>query len=102
MRGAQMVRAIARQRRLLPDDSHGLERFKTRMALVELTGTIASWANALHDGLGKAGIAEAAAEFASGPPFAATEPTAGDYDRLGDFVEACMEVLEQVLASDGA
>ena len=72
------------------------------MALVELTGTVATWANGIHDGLGKAGIAQAAAVFAPGPPFASSEPTAADYERLTDFVEACMEVLEQVLASDAA
>jgi hypothetical protein len=96
-----MVRAITRQRRL-PDDAHGLERFKTRMALVNLTGSAASWAKGLHNGLSRTGNTEAAAMFARSPPFAATDPTTGDYDQLGDFVEARMKVLEELLASDAA
>jgi hypothetical protein len=97
MRGAQAVRAIMSQRRQV-GDTRGLERFKTRMALVELTGYAASWANGLHDGLTKAGLAEAAAAFAPSPPFAASDPTASDYDQLGDFVEARMNVLQELLA----
>jgi hypothetical protein len=96
-----MVRAIMRQRRL-PGDTHGLERFKTRMALVNLTGSVASWAQGLHDGLSGAGNTEAAAVFVPSPPFAATDPTTGDYEQLGDFVEARMKVLEELLASDAA
>lgn len=94
-----MVRAITRQRRL-PGDTHGLERFKTRMALVEATGSVASWAKGLHEGLSRAGNTEAAAVFAPSPPFAAADPTSGDYDQLGAFVETRMKVLEELLASE--
>jgi hypothetical protein len=97
-----MVRVIMRQRGLLPGDTHGLERFKTRMALVNLTGSVASWANGLHDGLSKAAYVEVAAVFAASPPFAATDPATGDYDQLGDFLEERMKVLEELLASDAA
>src|SRR6266568_2082059 len=97
LRGAQLVRAVMRQRGLLAD-THGLERFKTRMALVDLTGSLASWAKGIHDGLAKTGNAEAAAAFALSPPFAATDPTATDYDQLGDFVETRMQVLQELLA----
>jgi hypothetical protein len=96
-----MLRAIMRQRQP-PSDTHGLERFKTRMALVDLTGTVASWANGLHDALTKTGNTEAAAVFALGPPFAATDPAARDYDQLVDFVEARMRLLQELLASDAA
>jgi hypothetical protein len=94
------VRAIIRQRRRLPSDTHGLERFTVRMALVNLTGSVATWAHGLHHGLSRAGQAAAAAAFAQSPPFAAAEPTTADYDRLSEYVEARMTVLRDLLAED--
>jgi hypothetical protein len=89
-----------RQRPLPRSDTHGLGRFALRMALVNLTGSVASWANGLHDGLSKAGLADAAAAFEPSPPFAAAEPTSADCERLGDYVEERMEVLQELLARD--
>jgi hypothetical protein len=102
MWGSQAVRAIATQRRRLSDHTHGLERFALRMALVDLAGSVARWAIGLHDGLSKAGHVEAAAVFALGPPFPATDPTTDDCDQLGEYVEARMEELQELLAADGA
>jgi hypothetical protein len=70
------------------------------MALVNLTGSVASWAHGLHEGLSKAGQDEAAAAFAESPPFAAAEPTPRDCDRLSDYVETRMEVLRDLLTGD--
>ena len=70
------------------------------MALVNLTGSVASWADGLQEGLARTGSTDAAAVFALGPPFAATEPTTGDCDRLAQYVEARMTVLQDLLASD--
>jgi hypothetical protein len=100
--GARASQVISRQRDELSADTHGLDRFTTRMALVELTGRVARWANALHDGLAKSEHVEAAAAFALSPPFAAADFTASDYDRLEDYVEARMLVLRDVLAADGS
>jgi hypothetical protein len=102
MWGSQAVHAIARQRRRFPGDARGLERFALRMALVELAGSVATWASGLHDGLSKAGHAEAAAVFALAPPFAATDPTTGDCDQLAEYVEVRMDVLRELLSTDGA
>jgi hypothetical protein len=102
MWGSQAVRAIATQRRKRSDGGHGLERFALRMALVDLAGSVARWAHGLHDGLSKAGLAEAAAVFAHSPPLPATDPTTGDCDRLGEYVEARMQALAELLAADGA
>ena len=98
--GRQAVHAITRQRRLLLAESHGLERFTLRMALVNLTGSVARWANGLGDGLNKVGHAETAAVFAISPPFAATDPTIDDCDRLAEYVEARMKSLHDLLAED--
>jgi hypothetical protein len=102
MWGSQALRAITRERRLLPGDGHGLGRFALRMALVDLAGSVASWASGLHDGLSNAGHTEAAEVFAVAPPFAATDPTTHDCDHLGEYVEARTEVLKDLLAADGA
>jgi hypothetical protein len=96
------VETIAIERRLLLTETHGLERFTRRMALVELTGVVAGWARAVHDRLCEAGHAEAAAAFALSPPFAGSEPTTSDCDRLGGYVEAGMRVLQDLLSADGA
>ena len=90
------------QRRQLLTDTHALGQFTKRMALVDLTGSVASWARGVHDVLSKADHAEAAAVFALSPPFAASNPTSGDYDRLEQHVEARMQVLEDLLRADAA
>ncbi len=95
-----MLQAIARQRRLLLAESHGLERFTLRMALVNLTGSVARWASGLRDGLEKVGHAETAALFALSPPFAAADPTTEDCERLAEYVEARMKALNDLLAED--
>jgi len=100
--GRQAVHAIRRQRRLLLAETHGLERFTLRMALVSLTVSVARWANNLGDGLTKAGLAEPAAQFAISPPFAATDPTTDDCDELAEYVEARMKALDDLLAEDDA
>jgi hypothetical protein len=96
--GREALRAIVRQRRLLLTETHGLERFTIRMALVDLTGSVAKWANGLHSGLEKEGHAETAALFASAPPFAASDLTAEDYDHLGEYLEARVQALGDLLA----
>lgn len=100
--GLRASHVIARERGDLSAGTHGLERFTTRMALVELTGRVARWANGLHDGLSRTEHAEAAAAFALGPSFASADFTESDYDRLGDYVEARMQVLRDLLAADGS
>jgi hypothetical protein len=99
--GARAVAAIDRRSRQ-PSGASGLERFAARMAMVELTGSVARWANRLHDGLCRAGCAEAAAAFATTPPVAGAPPTSDDYHRLGDYVQARMTVLAELLSADGA
>ena len=91
---------IRRQRPLLLAETQGLDRFTLRMALVKLTGSVARWANGLGDGLNKWGHAEAAAQFAISPPFAATDPTPDDCDQLAEYVEVRVKVLHDVLAED--
>jgi hypothetical protein len=98
--GRQAVHAIGRQRRLLLTQTHGLERFTLRMALVNLTGSVARWANGLGDGLNKWGHAELTAQFAISPPFAATDPTTDDCDQLAEYVEARIQALHDLLAED--
>jgi hypothetical protein len=99
--GGLALRAIARRGGDLHAENRGLERFGARMALVELTGSVAKWAHGLHDGLGSSGHAQAAAAFAVAPPFAATDPTRDDRDHLGEYVEARLEILRDVLAEAG-
>jgi hypothetical protein len=70
------------------------------MALVEITGSVAKWAHGLHEGLGRAGDPDSAAAFAGAPPFAASDPTKGDCERLGDYVQARIELLRKVLAEE--
>jgi hypothetical protein len=70
------------------------------MALVELTGSVARWARNLHDGLLKIGDTKAAAVFAMSPPFAATDPTIGDFDLLSEYVEVRIGSLRDLLARD--
>jgi hypothetical protein len=101
-RGREEVEKITIERRLLLTETHGLERFTRRMALVELTGVAASWARGVHDGLCEAGHPEDAAVFALSPPFPESDPTRGDCDRLGGYVEAGMTVLQNLLSADGA
>ena len=98
--GGRAVHAIARQRRLLFAETHGLERFTLRMALVNLTGSVAKWASGLDNGLNKVGHAETAALFAIGPPFAATDPTTTDCEQLAEYVEDRMKALHDLLDED--
>jgi hypothetical protein len=98
--GRHAVAAIARQRGLVLADGSGLERFTVRMALVELTGSVARWGNGLHEGLAKVNRSEAAAVFAVAPPFPATDPHRADYDHLSEHVETRMRALEELLAAD--
>lgn len=98
--GRHAVAAIARQRKLVVADGSGLERFTVRMALVELTGSVARWGNGLREGLAKVDRSEAAAAFAAGPPFPATDPRPADCDHLRDYVETGMSALEDLLAGD--
>jgi hypothetical protein len=70
------------------------------MALVNLTGSVARWANGLGAGLNKVGHAETAALFAVNPPFAAGDPTTDDCDQLAEYVETRMEALHDLLAKD--
>ena len=98
--GRHADHAITRQRRLLLAETHGLERFRLRMALVDLTGSVARWANGLREGLNKMGHADTAALFAISPPFAAADPTTDDCDQLARYVEARMEALDDLLAED--
>ncbi len=72
------------------------------MALVNLTGSVAKWANGLGAGLKKVGHAETAALFAISPPFAATDPTPDDCDQLAEYVEARMTAVHDLLAEDAA
>jgi hypothetical protein len=98
--GRHAVHAITRQRRLLLVETHGLDRFTLRMTLVNLTGSVARWADGLGDGLSKVGRAETAARFAISPPFAATDPTTDDCDELAEYVEARLRALHDLLAED--
>ena len=98
--GALAARAIERRAQELHPGDAGLERFGVRMALVELTGAVARWAHGLVDGLTRAGRADTAAAFAGAPPFAATEPTRADCERLREYVHTRVELLNTVLAED--
>ena len=83
-RGRTAIHEINRQRRLLEGETHGLARFTIRMSVVNLTGACAKWTRRLHDGLSRAGENEAAAMFASSPPFAATDLSSEDCDLLAE------------------
>jgi len=98
--GRQAVHATTRQRRLLLAESHGLERFTRRMAVVNLTGSVARWAHGVGDGLNKVGHTETAALFAVSPPFAAADPSAEDCDRLAEYVETRLGAVDDLLAED--
>ena len=77
-----------------------MERFKIHMALVELTGSVARWSRGLAAGLEKVGRADAAAALASGPPFPSGDTTPGDFDRLGEFVEAGIALAGETLSDE--
>jgi hypothetical protein len=98
-RGSVALAKIADQRRLLLGEAHGLERFAIRMALVNLTGLVAGWARGVHEGLSEAGHEQAAAAFALSPPFAESDPTTEDCERLGEYVEERVKLLEDLLAA---
>ena len=95
--GSLAVEAIARLRRKLAVEQHGLDRFAARMSLVELTGSVASWASGLGAALGRAGHTEEAAQFDVSPPFAA-DASSADCDRLRDYVQARVDLLAQLLS----
>jgi len=98
--GRNAVHAITRQRRLLLAETHGLDRFRVRMALVNLTGSVARWAHGLNHGLNKVGHTETAGLFAIDPPFAAADPSTDDCDQLAEYVQAHMNALHDLLAED--
>src|ERR1035437_5883257 len=83
--GGLALRAIARRGGDLHAENRGLERFGARMALVELTGS----------------GAKGARPSAPPPRFAATDPRRDDRDHLGEYVEARLEILRDVLAEAG-
>jgi hypothetical protein len=97
--GVRAGAILARQRRRLAAESSGLDRFAVRMALVELTGSVSAWADGLHRGLLKWGQSAAAEPFALRPPFASAEPTAEDYERIGDYLAERVELLGALLAA---
>lgn len=95
---AAALQAIARQRELLQADPHGLDRFTVRMRLVKLTGAVAAWGNNLRAGFEKAGRPDIAALLAPEPPFAATDVSTEDCDRLAAHVESRTGILRGFLA----
>lgn len=98
--GLAALGAVDRTRRQVLEEKHGLDRFSVRMGLVELTGAVAAWSHNLRAGFEKHGDAPEAAEFAAPPPFADTDPSAADCDRLSDYVEARRRQLADWLADD--
>jgi hypothetical protein len=100
-RGRHVAHEIGRQGRQPLVETHGLAQFTRRMAFVELTGSVSSWAKGVHDGLSEAGHLEAAAVFASAPPFAAASPTPNDYELLEDHVTTRVQVLRDLLDRTG-
>jgi hypothetical protein len=72
------------------------------MALVDLTGSVASWSKQAHDGLSKIGDSDAATTFALGPPFATGTPTSEDYDRLEAHLKVQIQALHAILDADTA
>jgi hypothetical protein len=100
-RGNDALRQIAAQRPQLLTDTHGLGRFAIRMAIVDVTGSVAGWAAAVHAGLLAAGEVNAAAAFSDGPPFAGAAPTPEDCDRLSEYVLVRVSVLEELLRASG-
>jgi hypothetical protein len=98
--GREALHKLNLQREQLRTETRGLDRFSIRMALVEVTGAVAGWTKEVHDGLSRAGHPEAALVFAPGPPFPATDPTSDDCDRLGDYLEARMKALQDLLNED--
>ena len=74
--------AIAPQRRLLARRDPRAEQFRLRMALVNLTGSVARWANGLADG--RWAMRECRAVRIN-PPFAAADPSNDDCDQLAEM-----------------
>lgn len=98
--GAHAREAVSRLSSSASPHPQGLERFGARMALVDLTGSVAAWANGLHGGLNRWGFDEAAAAFETGPPFPATDLGAADYDHLAEYLEIRMGVLRELSEAD--
>ena len=95
--GLRAIREISHQREAADAGLHGLGRFTLRMRLVELTGSVAAWADGLQAGLIKVGAEDGATAFAISPPFA-EEASEGDYERLGDYLAIRVELLAELLA----
>ena len=98
--GRHALHAAGAQRERLIGETHGLERFARRMALVSLTGSVAKWANGLHEGLTRNGQLAAAAAFQAPPPFPDTDAGPADCDRLSDYLHAHIDAIGEVLAAD--
>ena len=97
--GRHALHAAAAQRERLQGETHGLDQFARRMALVSLTGSVARWANALHEGLSRNGQAGAAARFGEPPPFPATDAGPADCDRLRDYLNEHIDAIGEILAA---
>ena len=69
------------------------------MALVSLTGSVARWANGLHEGLTRNGLLQAAAAFESPPPFPDTDAGPADCDRLRDYLERRIDAIGEILSA---
>jgi len=78
-----------------------MDRFSRRMALVELTGSVAAWAKGLAKGLEKVGRSDSADLFSVSPPFASAGSGADGYDELHEYVQARMTALADLLAGSG-
>ncbi len=70
------------------------------MAFVGLTGSVAKWANSLHEGLVRNGQLRAAAAFQASPPFPGTDAGPADCDRLSDYLRSHIDAIGQALAAD--
>ena len=98
--GSHALAAISRLQDRGPSQNSGLDRFRARMALVELTGSVAAWAEGLRAGLARWEFAGAATAFADGPPFPQTDTRNTDYEQLSDYVQAGMTFLAALLQDD--
>jgi hypothetical protein len=72
--------------------------FTTEMKLKAISDGIQQWAAGLRKGLANAGYTDAAALVAGNASTASGHPTSGDYDRLRQFVEDRMTVIQELLS----
>jgi hypothetical protein len=100
--GRHAIHATGTQRRHLLEQMHGLERFGRRMALVNLTGSVARWANGLHEGLSRNGLLDAAAAFDTPPPFPETDAGPVDCDHLQEYIQERVERIGEIHAAEEA